>query len=143
MRDKRCYLNGVGVAWFSAIIAALATGVSVSFPTAPQETAAKIAGQCIERGHQVVDMTPNQVKCQVAVSHEQRGRILFQFFHQRRYTDQVRMFVGFTVVPTADGSIVQPRQWVEATIGGDVRTHDLGGASGAVDGLVSLGGVLR
>lgn len=102
-----------------------ALAAPVSFSGSPAEVTAKVAGMCLERGHNVVALEANQVKCEVFLPNERKGHLLFTKFGQRRYTSQVRQFVGFMVVPVGDRSMVQPRQWVEAVIGGSTRSVDL------------------
>jgi hypothetical protein len=114
---------------------------TVAFDSPASEVGPRIAAQCMERGHTVIELTQNQVKCEIALNHTERAQALFLNFRQRRYTDQVRQFVGFTVVPNGEGSLVQTRAWVEAIIGGETRSRDVDADVPAA--LVELGGVRR
>lgn len=135
----------LGVCLFSALSVAALLAVSVSFPTVPKDTTAKIAGSCIEKGLQVSGLSENQVRCEIAMTNEHKAHMLFTRFHQRRFTNQVRQWVDFTVVPTDQGSIVQAREVVEAVIGNTTRQVEVRGDNEGrtANFLVSVGGTVR
>lgn len=127
------------------ILSLLASAV-LTFATPPSATTAKLAGDCMTRGHTVISISEAQVKCQIALDPTSQANILFVRFHQRSVTSAVQQYISFTVVPTAEGSMVQHRVWQEAMIRGELRTYEVVDpniVNGVQNHLVTLGGTLQ
>lgn len=111
-----------------AAIAVFATPAvaQVTFPNQnPEAVIGKVAALCIERGHTILDITANKVSCESSISHDVKANIFISDFrHLGRYTDQVRLLFDFIVVPVRGDTIVQPRMWSEALIGGQRRIRE-------------------
>lgn len=112
----------------TALLATLALALATSpvpFNQPPSEVVARIAANCMARERPVVEISPNMVKCELPMTYEQKGHVLFTRFYQRNFSRDVHHYVSFVVVPHGEGSLVQHRQWHEATINGSVRSLDI------------------
>lgn len=105
-------------------VASSATAAPVSFAAPPADVTAILAGNCMERGHKVTELTSSQVVCEIAMTRREKVDALFFNFRWRRYSEQVRHFAGFTVIPSSTGSMVQVREWQEAQLGLNTRTYE-------------------
>lgn len=118
-------LAALVLATSSAVVANAQSKTSFTYQTtSPERLVQRISQHCMAFGS-VIEVTPNQVKCETTLTNEQKANLRFLRFRQRGYSDQVRQFATYTVLPNGEGSIAQGREWVEAQIGSQTRTVEL------------------
>ncbi|MGD9979570.1 MAG: hypothetical protein AB7H66_03185 [Hyphomonadaceae bacterium] len=108
-----------------------------------EEVQGLIASGCMDRGHMVVNSTPNQVQCQIEMGALQSA--LTQALIGNSYSTTPQQFVRFVITPASGNMRVQAQMWVQTQMAfGQMQTQEVNGAqqfNSVQSFLISMGGV--